>query len=170
VPFWNMREGGQGMTGDNLKALRLAAGLSRPALAKLAGLHPDSVKYWEAKQQGYCKGHAPRLILTALGRTDLLKSLTPVPSRRRWGNFSAYTRAWGGVLSAPRRLPAPKQCGATTRKGAPCKAKPLPGKRRCKFHGGLSTGPKTPEGRERIAEAQRRRWARWRASKANPCE
>jgi hypothetical protein len=34
-----------------------------------------------------------------------------------------------------------------------------PGKRRCRFHGGLSTGPKTEEGRARIAEAQRRRWS-----------
>jgi ABC transporter substrate binding protein len=31
--------------------------------------------------------------------------------------------------------------------------------RRCRFHGGLSTGPKTAEGKARIAEAQRRRWA-----------
>jgi len=54
-----------------------------------------------------------------------------------------------------------QKCGAQTRKGTPCRCKPLPGKRRCKFHGGASTGPKTPEGRERIAEAQRRRWARW---------
>ena len=36
---------------------------------------------------------------------------------------------------------------------------------RCRLHGGLSTGPKTPEGRARIAEAQRRRWARWRAAR-----
>jgi hypothetical protein len=32
------------------------------------------------------------------------------------------------------------------------------GKARCRLHGGLSTGPKTPEGRERIAAAQRKRW------------
>ncbi|OOY26786.1 hypothetical protein BMI90_16410 [Thioclava sp. L04-15] len=51
------------------------------------------------------------------------------------------------------------RCGAKTRKGHPCKVLSLPGKRRCKFHGGLSTGPKTPEGIERIREAQRRRWA-----------
>ncbi len=55
-----------------------------------------------------------------------------------------------------------QKCGAMTRKGTPCRCKPLPGKRRCKFHGGASTGPKTLEGRERIAEAQRRRWASWR--------
>src|ERR1700694_2596506 len=34
--------------------------------------------------------------------------------------------------------------------------------RRCRFHGGLSTGPKTIEGKARIAAAQRRRWARRR--------
>jgi hypothetical protein len=57
----------------------------------------------------------------------------------------------------------PQNCGALTRKGTQCRCKPLPGKRRCKFHGGASTGPKTPEGRKRIADAQRKRWARQRA-------
>lgn len=64
-----------------------------------------------------------------------------------------------GVLAG-----GPQKCGALTRKGTPCRCKPMPGKRRCKFHGGASTGPKTPEGRERIAKAQRRRWARWRGN------
>ena len=39
-----------------------------------------------------------------------------------------------------------------------------PGKARCRFHGGLSTGPRTAEGRARIAEAQRRRWRAYRAT------
>nr|WP_304518562.1 HGGxSTG domain-containing protein [Celeribacter sp. PS-C1] len=56
-------------------------------------------------------------------------------------------------------------CGARTRKGAPCKAKPMPGKSRCKFHGGASTGPKSSEGRLRIADAQRQRWAKWKEEK-----
>jgi hypothetical protein len=48
------------------------------------------------------------------------------------------------------------QCGAKTRKGTPCKM--LAGANgRCRMHGGLSTGPKTPEGRARIAESNRRR-------------
>ena len=58
--------------------------------------------------------------------------------------------------------PLPKRdrpaCGARTRAGQPCKSKVVPGKRRCRLHGGLSSGPKTKAGRERIAEAQRRRW------------
>jgi hypothetical protein len=45
-------------------------------------------------------------------------------------------------------------CGAKTRQGTPCKAKALwdkennrPRNGRCRIHGGLSTGPKTPEGK-----------------------
>ena len=55
------------------------------------------------------------------------------------------------------------RCGARTRKGVPCLVRVEPGKRRCRFHGGLSTGPRTAEGKARIAAAQRRRWAEWRA-------
>ena len=50
-------------------------------------------------------------------------------------------------------------CGAKTRAGGECRNKSEPGKRRCKFHGGKSTGPKTPEGKARIGKAQRKRWA-----------
>ena len=56
------------------------------------------------------------------------------------------------------------KCGARTRKGTPCQCKPIPRKRRCKFHGGASTGPKTFEGKQKIADAQRLRWALWRQS------
>ena len=53
-------------------------------------------------------------------------------------------------------------CQATTKRGTPCQCKAIETKRgawRCKLHGGLSSGPKTPEGRARIAAAQRVRWA-----------
>ncbi|MEM1149388.1 MAG: HGGxSTG domain-containing protein [Pseudomonadota bacterium] len=43
-------------------------------------------------------------------------------------------------------------CGTRTRAGTPCKRKPIYGKKRCANHGGLSTGPKTPEGRAKMAE------------------
>jgi len=58
------------------------------------------------------------------------------------------------------------RCCAKTRAGAPCIMRVVPGKRRCRFHGGLSTGPRTVEGRARIADAQRRRWRALRAAKA----
>ncbi|MBC7945603.1 MAG: hypothetical protein H7X91_10165 [Burkholderiales bacterium] len=43
------------------------------------------------------------------------------------------------------------RCGAKTRKGTPCKQKAIYGNGRCKFHGGLSTGPRTAEGKARSA-------------------
>src|SRR6266446_4580806 len=54
------------------------------------------------------------------------------------------------------------RCCAKTRAGAPCIMRVVPGKRRCRFHGGLSTGPKTKAGRARIEEVQRRRWKAFR--------
>lgn len=42
-----------------------------------------------------------------------------------------------------------KTCGAKTRRGSPCLCLPVPGKLRCKFHGGLSTGPITEGGKLR---------------------
>ncbi len=38
-------------------------------------------------------------------------------------------------------------CGARTRRGTACQSKLLLAGRRCKFHGGKSTGPRTPEGK-----------------------
>ena len=50
-------------------------------------------------------------------------------------------------------------CGAYARStGKPCQAKALTNGR-CKNHGGMSTGPRTPEGRKAIAEATRQRMA-----------
>lgn len=57
------------------------------------------------------------------------------------------------------RYPDKPTCGARTRKGTPCQRKFLLKGNRCPNHGGCSTGPRTPEGKQRIAEANRRRWA-----------
>lgn len=50
-----------------------------------------------------------------------------------------------------------RRCGATCRDGQACRARVVPGRKRCRLHGGLSTGPKTAEGRARIADSNRRR-------------
>ena len=44
------------------------------------------------------------------------------------------------------------RCGAKTRRDTPCQC-PAMQNGRCRLHGGLSTGPKTPEGIERIRSA-----------------
>ncbi|MEJ7814787.1 MAG: HGGxSTG domain-containing protein [Rubrobacter sp.] len=59
------------------------------------------------------------------------------------------------------------RCGSRCRDGSPCEASPVwdrlvdrPVNGRCRMHGGLSTGPKTEEGRRRIAESNRARSSR----------
>jgi len=43
-------------------------------------------------------------------------------------------------------------CGAKTRRGTPCQRRDLWGlNARCRLHGGLSTGPRTAEGKQRAA-------------------
>lgn len=43
----------------------------------------------------------------------------------------------------------PALCNARTKTGRPCRAVAL-AHGRCKWHGGLSTGPKTPEGKAKV--------------------
>ena len=42
-------------------------------------------------------------------------------------------------------------CSAKTRAGTPCKRIDLEANGRCKLHGGISTGPRTTEGKKRSA-------------------
>lgn len=58
-------------------------------------------------------------------------------------------------------------CGAKTRGGWPCKQRVLYANGRCKFHGGLSTGPKTEEGKRKSAENGKKA-ARLRTVEADP--
>jgi hypothetical protein len=46
-----------------------------------------------------------------------------------------------------RKKPGTPVCGAKNRRGEPCQCAPLPGRTRCKYHGGASTGPRSPEGK-----------------------
>jgi len=54
----------------------------------------------------------------------------------------------------------PKQvCGAKKKTGERCRSKMLHRGGKCKFHGGLSTGARTPEGKTKsIAAMQAGRW------------
>lgn len=58
-------------------------------------------------------------------------------------------------------------CGAKTRAGGTCRAKAVSGKKRCRLHGGLSTGPKTGEGRAKIATSNLRRAQQRQREKRN---
>ena len=46
-----------------------------------------------------------------------------------------------------------KRCLARTRKGGQCQCPAIKGKDRCRIHGGLSTGPRTKDGKEKARQA-----------------
>lgn len=165
------------MTGKELAALRRRAGLSQSALAKRVGVSRQTISYWEAR---------PALDGSATTLTKIANALDPsdgnliLGSRRGLGFtslcftgpvlpeqlnliFTAHAQRKTTLAEMRRRT-----CGAMTRRGIECLLKSEPGKRRCRLHGGLSTGPKTDEGKARIAEAQRKRWAERRKAKGKP--
>lgn len=134
--------------GDELKAFRAAIGWTQLELAKRSDIHVQTVKYWEARK-GPLIGHACNRFKAAFAAAGLV-DLT----------------LWK-LTHAPARKPAVSdRCGARTKAGTPCKAKGLPRTGRCKFHGRRSTGPRTEEGRQRIAAIQRERWHLYRENKA----
>lgn len=73
----------------------------------------------------------------------------------------AAAQAMLRLMISRAHLNAPTRCGAQTRTGSPCKALAVRGRRRCRNHGGLSTGPQTAEGWKRTRDG----WARWRAER-----
>jgi hypothetical protein len=80
----------------------------------------------------------------------LLRSFPPLPSTAslppdRRGRLKNGAKP-GDFLAAPR-------CGAQTRCGNSCR-QPAMANGRCRMHGGLSTGPRTAEGRERCRRAR----------------
>ena len=158
------------MTGAELRAARKAAKLSQVALAERVGVSRDTVQYWEAKPH--------------IGRRSAGERMAEALGLRINFPSNAHAGGWGdtGRREEPARMDAWVEaqmvlwrereaqrladhrviCGAKKRKGAECRNKSEPGKRRCKLHGGKSTGARTPERKARIAEAQRLRWARAR--------
>lgn len=159
------------MTGADLAAIRKAAGLSQTELAQRAGIGRHAVSYWECKPQVDRRAWALRRMAEVLALPDVpVRHPGPIDWTARLE--AALTAQDGAFVAMVARLKARTdaaavkrrvRCGAKTRKGTPCRMKSEPGKRRCKFHGGRSTGARTPEGKARIAEAQRRRWSAWRA-------
>ena len=60
------------------------------------------------------------------------------------------------------------RCNARSRSGKPCRCWPLVGKRRCKLHGGASTGAVSPNGKQRQAEGREAYLRRLRAQGRRP--
>lgn len=96
--------------------------------------------------------------LTGINNREIIPPSTPADSPELT-DVNARANDFGGVLSGPKgRGPTENNakqservpCGARRRRdGRPCQALSAPGRRRCKWHGGLSTGPRSVEGRAR---------------------
>jgi hypothetical protein len=72
-------------------------------------------------------------------------------------------RGWLKHGGTPGNWDSAPRCGAKTRKGTPCQSAAMPNGR-CRMHGGMSTGARTPEGIERSRAA---RWKHGRYSAAS---
>ena len=142
MPFWF----GFNSSAD-LRDIRRQAGLTQAQLGALAGFSRQSVSHHE-NMRGAVTGVAAR---------KFRETLTDIGMR---------VPGWGEPpMADPWRTTSRTHCGAKTRNATPCQCRAMPSGR-CRFHGGLSTGPKTQQGRERIAAAQRARHARERESRA----
>ena len=120
---------------------------------------PDAVAIMQAKRgnAAFNVGNTNSAILDAIviEWADLIgikyrQESKPMSPARPPELVDAYTRAnksgRQGTLKPWQRV----TCGASRRRdGQPCQAKSAPGKRRCKWHGGCSTGPRTVEGKAR---------------------
>src|SRR5262249_41860176 len=80
-------------------------------------------------------------------------NLAPIPHEPKRWNFAH----------------APK-CGAKNRRGTPCQAPAMRGRRRCRLHGGKSTGPKTQAGIRSIQRANTKHGFYSKASKRERAE
>mgnify|MGYP006441491615 CR=1 FL=1 len=56
-----------------------------------------------------------------------------------------------------------QRCLAKTRKGTPCQNPVVADRNRCRMHGGKSTGPRTAEGKARVAAAHTKHGRRSKA-------
>ena len=62
-------------------------------------------------------------------------------------------RGWLKNGNPPGDFTKAARCGAKTRRKTACQAPAMPNGR-CRMHGGMSTGPRTPEGLERSRKAR----------------
>ncbi len=103
------------------------------------------------------------------GRSDHLRSAF----RDYWQGYREHTESpvWPKNGEYP---PFPDvliglTCGAKTRAGTPCKRSDLYSSGRCKFHGGLSTGPTTETGKAKSRD-NGNLGGRGRVRKPNPMD
>ncbi len=143
-----------GIAGAELRAERKAAGLSQANLAERAGIGRHAVVYWEKKPEKFWRGWAIQRMFKVLGLTVLSVYYTTTRARvdgdllkdREQERLDWLCEAHNARVRA-RAARYRQPCGAKTRKGHACRLLSEPGRRRCKFHGGRSTGLRMGKGK-----------------------
>src|SRR5206468_8164704 len=124
-------------------AVRLMEGVER-VVPRLRGL-PDRDLDRVLRESGLSAGRAAGPAGEESGRAaSAPPKLHAAPGQRR-GSLKNGNPA-GDYLKSPR-------CGARTRAGCACR-QPAMANGRCRLHGGLSTGPRTPQGLARCRTAR----------------
>ena len=145
-----------GVSEGTIRARARREGWTRDLAAAIRG----SVKKRLALSPRAAAAVLSRRPMVALQREDIAECTA---LWRSWGEQRAYRDIDGNVRligwNAPKR--DRPRCGAKTRAGGSCNAPAVPGKERCRMHGGLSTGPRTKAGKRRSLAAAQAGFQRW---------
>ena len=87
--------------------------------------------------------------------------LTYAEMKATGAGFIVFEHAGKWYEIALNRYRPKRVCGARKKTGERCRSKDLHRGGKCKFHGGLSTGARTPEGKVRAIAAMQRGKVRW---------
>jgi len=114
-------------------------------------LHGDLPRHGQTLQEPSVLWDASQPVQGVLGKTGSTSPLDPLsqglPMSKERPSPNTFLTLGGRVQCV--------QCQATSKRtGQQCRAPAIQGQRVCRFHGGRSTGPKTPEGRQRCAKAK----------------
>lgn len=161
------------LTGQTIQEARQKTKMNQTEFGKSIGVSRHTISYWEKKSSIEAGRYGPRGTLEKIfGALNLPIFFQSNARARGWGitalQKSTLDRQFEKSLTdfeARQEIQLSKRrviCRAKTRKGHPCKLMSEPGRQRCKFHDGMSTGPRTAEGRAKIAAAQKKRWSKWR--------
>ncbi len=113
-------------------------------------LHPKLAKLLERNERT-ADGVLFCSLEVILGRVREVTNSKGQREYRRWKPTKRLARLMAGEDVELAR------CGAKCRNGQPCRAHVVRGRKRCRNHGGLSTGPRSQAGRDAIAASNRRR-------------
>lgn len=135
--------------------MRLPPAHVRHARAHLGGI-ATALHQWSRKrtlERLVSRMESARSVSVMLDRSARVIDVLTTFERYRAELFAARVKRANGGIHPDEKW---RRCGAKTRAGSACSSRPVWGRRRCRMHGGSSTGPKTAEGRARALANLRR--------------